>query len=667
MTSERSEKRLGGDGLMTSPLRWAFGNAIACATERALWVADQRVELDRSALDVLIALLAADGDVVSKADLLRAAWPGRVVTENSVSKAISRIRIALDDADGEIIISDHGFGYRVRRPVQRVQTPVPGVAGAGVDASTISADAELPLPSAAVTATARESSTEKPPATTAPARRIDWIWPLTLALIVLIGAWTGIHSILLSPTGAGSQPSKGAPDAQVPVIAVMPFAHSGSMANQDVIATGLSLQLSQDLSRVQRVRVLSPGTPASGVVDPRAIGHDLGADFVLQGEVFGEGERLRVALRLNRCSDAALLWSQQFDRRTNDTFATQDEIARAVLDALRIKLLPEQVQGIARRPTSSPEAYAQYLLGQNLFRDDETGGRRALAAYERAVALDPDFTDAWYAIADLLGHNAFYSDHPAEALAGKRRALEIVETQLRKHPDNVDLIRAHGAFLYSHWWDWRGAEADFRRLANIVGEDDELLLLNLSRLRAANGDLDGAIALALRAGELNPLSTGWALAGYQALGMKRTQQAQIWVMKSIQADPLDEHAHYYLGLSELLQNNPTRALEHFDDSAHVLRLTGRAAALYSMGRIEESNAELKRLIELYAHVDAFRVAQVHAWRGETEQAFDWLSRARDQHEASIMYLKFDPLLDSLRRDPRFAALLASVNLSDANR
>lgn len=632
--------------------RWCFANVQVCAVERRLWVNDAAVDIDRSALDILVTLLIAGGELVPRSELLRVGWPSRVVTENSVSKAVSRIRAAIGDVDSQLIVSDHGFGYRVRRPVHYLPTTAP---------SPGSALGEIQLP--AVSAPASLSDDTEHAATMPRKKRSGWL-PIASLILLAAALAGGIWRQSINATRAPENPAGASSQAASvkPVIAVLPFASAGADVDQQAMARGLSLQLAEALSRVPQLQVVAPPMNAATPVDVREIGRDFNADVVLQGEVFGSAKRLRVALRLIRASNSALLWAHQFDRQVSDSFATQDEIALAVIAALRIELLPEQIKGMARRPTTSPEAYAQFLLAEELFKDDETGGRRALAAYERAVALDPEFSDAWYRIADLLGHNGFYSDSPAEALAGKRRALAIVETELNKHPMSAEFIGLHGAFMYSHWWDWNGAQADYRKLAGLVGEDDEILLLNRSRIEAALGHLDGAIALALRAAEVNPSSTGWALAGYQALGEGRINEAQNWISKTILAQPLDEHAHYYLGLSKLLSGRPAEALESFDDSAHVLRLTGRAAALYSLHRELESKAELARLIELYAHVDSFRVAQVYAWRGETDQAFAWLTRAHEQHEASMMYLPFDPLLASLRVDPRFAAALRAVNL-----
>jgi serine/threonine-protein kinase len=151
--------------------------------------------------------------------------------------------------------------------------------------------------------------------------------------------------------------------------------------------------------------------------------------------------------------------------------------------------------------------------------------------------------------------------------------------------------------------------------------------------------------------------------GYHLIGQRRYDRASEVLAQAVRNWPLDEHAHYYLGLVELLQGRPAQALPHFEDSAHVLRLTGLAVAHHSLGDRAASERDLRLLIERYGHILPYQAAEVYAWRGEPDLAFRWLDRTLELHDASVMYLKFDPLLDSLRGDPRFAAVLAKVNLT----
>ncbi len=150
--------------------------------------------------------------------------------------------------------------------------------------------------------------------------------------------------------------------------------------------------------------------------------------------------------------------------------------------------------------------------------------------------------------------------------------------------------------------------------------------------------------------------------GYHYIGQGNFELARNALTQAIHNVPLDEHAHYYLGLAELLQGRAGQAIPHFEDSAHVLRLTGLALAQHSLGDAAASERQLQLLIARYGHILPYQAAEVYAWRGERDNAFAWLDRAEQLHDASFIYLEFDPLLRNLHSDPRFRALLARLRL-----
>ncbi|HSE11840.1 MAG TPA: tetratricopeptide repeat protein, partial [Rudaea sp.] len=157
----------------------------------------------------------------------------------------------------------------------------------------------------------------------------------------------------------------------------------------------------------------------------------------------------------------------------------------------------------------------------------------------------------------------------------------------------------------------------------------------------------------------------WTVMGYHYTALGRYDRAREALTQAVRNVPLDEHAHYYLGLGELLQGRPAAALPHFEDSAHFLRLTGLAMAHHSLGDSAASNQDLQMLISRYAHILPYQVAEVYAWRGENDKAFEWLDRSYELHDASFILCEFDPLLRGLHSDPRYAALLKKLGLPPA--
>jgi tetratricopeptide (TPR) repeat protein len=193
--------------------------------------------------------------------------------------------------------------------------------------------------------------------------------------------------------------------------------------------------------------------------------------------------------------------------------------------------------------TINADSYDEYLFAHHVFKDDETAHRRSIAHFERAVALDPNFVEAWLGLADVLGHSGMYADNAADALAGKRRALEILDHALTIAPDRPDVYLTRGVFRCAHWWDWAGAEQDFARVAALSSPDNEQYLVELGRLRAALGRLPDAIALELRATQINPRSgNAWTVMGYHYTVLGQFDRAHEVLTQAVRVQTLDEHA-----------------------------------------------------------------------------------------------------------------------------
>lgn len=633
MTLDQTQEWILPDG-SSPPARWRFASVEVDEPRATVSIAGVPAALDRSSFEVLRRLVRGAGEVVSKEELLQAGWPGRVVTENSLVKAIGRLRQLIGDGDGEILRVVHGYGYRLAVPVER-------------------GDAEDPARDPA-SATADPTATRSLPAPVPSASRRVAAWWL---LAALAGASIASGFAYLNGRVAATNPPAES-------IAVLPFADLSPAQDQMYFADGLADELLEALDRVPQLRVAGRATAfahrAAG--DPRAIGRDLNVATVLTGSVRRSNERIRVTVQLLKTSDGYQIWSQTYDRPMADLFALQDDIAHAIVDALRIQLLPDQQRGLVRHRTANAAAFDEYLLAREVFKDDETANRRSLAHYERAVQLDPQFIDAWMGLADILGHSGLYADDAEQALAGKRRALAILDRIVGIAPGEPAAYLKRGTMRYAHWWDWDGAEADFARAAELGGDDDPALLVERARLRAAFGRMPEAAALLERAAEGDSDSAAWTVLGYHLVALGRFDAARETLTKALHRQPLDEHAHYYLGLGELLQGRADAALPHFEDSAHVLRLTGLAIAHHSAGDAQASDRDLGLLISRYGHILPYQVAEVYAWRGETDDAFAWLERAYQLHDASFMYLEFDPLLRAIRGDPRLAELLRRLKL-----
>lgn len=624
-------------GAWAAPACWRFAHVRFDEAQAKLSVHGVDVVLERSSSALLSHLLRHAGEVVHKDTLLEVGWSGRIVAENTLAKAISRLRHALDDEDCKLLRVVHGYGYRLIAQVQRIQPdtdPQPAL--------QVPPPAPIPIDAPRPARTWRSGAADA-----------------LVACVVLLAMGTVLVLPITDSAGASATPT-------VASIAVLPFVDLSPLQDQAYFADGLAEELLDNLSRLQQLKIAARTSSfafRNSKTDIPSIGRALNVASVLEGSVRKSDGRVRVSLQLIETADGYHRWSQTYDRPVTELFAMQDEITSAVLDALRIELLPEQAHALNQHGTLNHEAYTQFLFATHVYKNDETSERRTLNAYRRAVALDPGYVDAWLGLADVLGHMGLYADSAEEALAGKREALEILDRIIQLAPGRADVYEMRADLRYAHWWNWQGSDRDFAEAARLGLRDDPGFMYRLSRLRAATGRMQDALALTQRAAQLDPTkSTGFTVRGYHLLSLGRYAEAQDVLEQAVRTEPLDEHAHYYLGLVELLQGRPKIAMEHFEDSAHVFRLTGAALAHYSMGDHAGSERELQLLGNRYGFITPYQMAEVYAWRGEPDKAFLWLQRSAQVRDASFMYLAFDPLLDSIRSDPRFAALMQQVGL-----
>jgi TolB-like protein/DNA-binding winged helix-turn-helix (wHTH) protein len=617
-----------------TPSCWRFGDVELDEHDASVCVDGKRMAMDRSGFDLLRCLMRHAGETVSKEDLMRAGWRGRVVTENSLAKAIGRLRLALNDPDGELLRVVHGFGYRLVAHVERVAKCAIQPALAAAPSASL-APTSMPLP-----------------------RRRMRMAAMLVASLVL--AALAVAAALHAP------PLRTANSTEPLSLAVLPFVDLSLAHDRQYFSDGLAEELLDDLAHLPQIKVAARTSSFAfrgQQADIQTIGKQLHVDTVLEGSVRESAGRIRVTVQLIDTDTGYHRWSQTYDRSVTELFAMQDEITRAIINALRIELLPEQMRNLAQRGTDNPDAYQEYLLARYLFKDDETAHRRAIAHLERAVSLDPRYVDASLLLADTLSFSGLYADNAEEALAGKNRAMAILDGVIAQTPDRAEAYFLRAERKYAHWWDWTGARADIELGKARSSPDADAYLRARCRLEAALGDLRTSIALAQRATQLDPQSGwAWTVMGYHRLALGDFVKAQDALTQAVHNAPLDEHAHYYLGLVELLQGRADAALPHFEDSANFLRLTGLALAHHSNGDTAASERDLQLLISRYGHILPYQAAEVYAWRGENDKAFQWLDRSYELHDASFMYLEFDPLLRGLHADARFSALLAKLKL-----
>jgi adenylate cyclase len=449
-------------------------------------------------------------------------------------------------------------------------------------------------------------------------------------------------------------------------IAVLPFVDMSQAKDQEYFSDGLSEELLNLLAQVPQLRVIARTSSFAfkgkevGVTE---IAKTLNVAHVLEGSVRKSGNTLRITAQLIRTSDSSHVWSETYDRQLTDVFKVQDEIAAAVVAQLKVQLLPDQ-QVTNRHRTANTEAYNQYLFGNQYFnRNSLEGYRLAVAAYRKAVELDPGYAAAYAGLTYAELYAADYAETADENAAGRQRALAAVEKSIALAPGLPDGYAARGWMRSTFTWDWSGSQADFEKaLALEPGNADAqrrygLLLQNLGRV-------DEAIATTRKAIDLDPLSSGaWNnLASMYSSDRTRLPQAREALERALAINPESSFAKFGVIALELLEGHAEEALKVSHGAGEVWRQVGTALAEHTLGRARESQAALDELITKYAHDSAFQIAEVYAWRGEADKAFEWLERSYVQHDGGLAGIKTDPLLASIMTDPRFAAMVKKLGL-----
>jgi TolB-like protein/Tfp pilus assembly protein PilF len=452
-----------------------------------------------------------------------------------------------------------------------------------------------------------------------------------------------------------------------PSIAVLPFLNLGADKEQEYFADGLAEELLDLLAKVPGLRVAARTSSFSfkgKEVDLRTIGQQLNVTQVLEGSVRRSGDRLRITTQLINVADGYHLWSETYDRQVTELFAMQDEIATAVVVALKLTLL--KIPDSRERRTAVPEAYSHYLLGRRAFlRGSLDDFRSAAGSYQRAIDLDPGYAPAWAGLSAAVYAVAEEAESDQAIAAGFTRARVAAEKAVALGPDLPESFRARGYLRALVAWDWPGAAADLERALALEPENPDALALVASLVLRPAGRLAEAEVLLRRATALDPLNPRlWSSLGSTLLYQGQTAPGRDALNRSLQLSPSQSFTAFNVALSLLLEGRPAEALTITQGStSEVFRLLGAALAEHDLGH----EASWRRLVEQmagkYAHSDAYQIAEAYAWCGDAELAFRWLDRARAQRDGGLPVLQVDPLFRSLRADPRWQKQLAGVNLA----
>jgi TolB-like protein/DNA-binding winged helix-turn-helix (wHTH) protein/Tfp pilus assembly protein PilF len=615
-----------------------------------LWRNGDRVPIAPKGFDVLAYLVEHAGRVVTQEEILEALWPETYVNPEVLRKYIQEIRKALGDRPDspEFIETLPKRGYRFVAPV---------IDESGVESANLSTSPPIVEQATEETVGAETTPREQDSFLATPMlRKIAIVLVLAVVAAAAIGAY-------FRPPRSGSNASS----LNNTSIAVLPFADLSPAKDQKYFSDGLSEQLINDLAKVAGLKVVGRSSAfqfRGENEDLRDVGRKLGVANVLEGSVRREGNHLRITAELIKTEDGFQLWSQTYDRKINDIFAIQDEIARSATDALQVQLLGGNGQPYpSNSPSMNPEAYQAYLqakdfLGRGTGKEDL---EKALAYTDTAIRLDEKYAPAWALRASVQNMMAQFS--LTDLSEGFRKARDDAERAIALDPASASAYLALAKTQILYDWDWDAANTCLTKAAALEPGNEEVFRIH-SQLSLVLGKLDDAINLEEHAVALDPLRANSHLSlGYLLYIASRYDEAHTALQKALDLNPQAARVHASLGKVLIAEGKPQQALVEIEkEPSEWGKLTGEVLVHHALGHEQDSNAALATLIAKYETDSAYQIAQVYAFRGESDKSFEWLERAYQQRDGGLTQMEVDPLLKNLHHDQRFLLLLTRMRL-----
>jgi serine/threonine protein kinase/Tfp pilus assembly protein PilF len=459
----------------------------------------------------------------------------------------------------------------------------------------------------------------------------------------------------------------GGRSAIAPSIAVLPFSDLSPGHDRDYFSDGLAEEILNDLATMPNIKVVARTSAfqfKGKNEDLRLVAKKLGVENVLEGSVRTDGTRVRVTAQLVKADDGFHVWSSSYDRDLKDIFSVQEEIAKSVTVALRVKLLAGKVASpVPSSRTTNVTAYQEFLQARYFARrGDKQSAKQALKHIDNVIQSDPNYAPAYAWRGDLTldaGGMVWldYSDAIAKARRDIERAIEL-------DPNLADGYRVLSMMQSLADSNCPAAKVTLQRALDLAPGDAD----NIGQsgfLEMCLGRQEEAVELLKQAVILDPLEPGRYLKLAQNLrDLGRYNESKAALERAVELNPRIVWAHETLGEVYLAQGRPREALEEVKkEPVDFLQALGFAIAYHALRREQESDAALATLITRYPNDCAYQIAQVYAYRGDKDRAFEWLARAYRQHDGGLMLTKTDLLLKGLREDPRYPQFLRTLNIA----
>jgi len=503
-------------------------------------------------------------------------------------------------------------------------------------------------------------------------RRLDYIIIGLMVLAIGLFAFVNFGSHSVEPptatreaqtpavsSASTASAASAAPAASDNSIAVLPFVNMSSDKEQEYFSDGISEELLNLLAKIPQLQVTARTSSFAfkgekiGIAE---VARQLHVAHVLEGSVRKSGNAVRITAQLINAVTDTHLWSETYDRKLDDIFAIQDEIAADVVKQLKVTLL-----GAAPKArTTDPEAYALYLQAVQLGRQATAEAfKQSDALHRKVLAIDPRYAPAW----DGLARN-FINETSQGMLSAKEGFAQAREAAMKALAIDPEYAPAHarlgGVAMYADN-DLAGAAQHYKRALALDPADLDVLR-NSATLLASLGRLDEGLALDAAIGRRDPVNvaTLFNLGIYQRLA-GRLDAAIASLRTVLSLAPSRGNAHANLGVTLLLKGDAQGALSEIEqETSEMWKMIGLPMAYHALGRNADSDAALAALIAKWEKDSPENIAYVYAYRGEADKAFAWLDKAVEYGDPAIAEIVTENLFDNIHNDPRWLAFLRKI-------
>ncbi len=455
-------------------------------------------------------------------------------------------------------------------------------------------------------------------------------------------------------------------------LAVLPFENAGSDENMEYLSDGITESLINSLSQLPQLKVMSRSAVfrfKGDLSDPQAVGKSLGVRAVLLGRVMQRNDNLLISAELIDVGDNTQLWGEQYNRKSADILAVQEEITREISQNLRLRLEDKDAERLAKRPTENTEAYQFYLQGRYHWNKRSYEGiQRSIGYFRDAVDEDPNFALAYAGMADAYGVLGWFEYGMQSPLETYPKALEAARRALEIDPDRGEAYASLAFVKLTYDRDLTSVEENFKRSFELNPSYATAHQWYAEYL-TSQGDTAGGVRVMKFAHSLDPLSliitrdVGWML--YFA---RRYDEAQEYFLKSLELDPDFMRGHHILGQNYIQKGLYEKAIEEFGIASRLSKgalntiMIGYCHA--KAGRSQEA-ARILRDISARSeteYVPPGGMALLCDALGDRDMSFEWLNKALDEHSGVFLFIRVDPLFDGLRSDSRYGELLRRAGI-----